>query len=257
MLLRNLSVLLLLVGASGMAGPQSAQAREVSVVIGFSLSPYVIPDEQRGMEFDIVKEALALEGHSMLAQYVPLGRVHKVMEMGRADAAFTQRVDTAASAYLSDVYIIYRNYAITLASRDIKIDKLEDLAGKSILAFQNASNYLGPAYKAVAQANPTYREEAKQISQPILLFLGRVDVVVADRNIFNWFSHDPEVTAKVDSSQAVRYHPLFPPTEYRVAFRDQELRDSFNRGLAKLRSSGEYGRIVARYSPLMVEEPKP
>lgn len=256
MLLRNLLVFLFLVGASVVAGGCPAQAREVSVVIGFSLSPYVIPGEQRGMEYDIVKEALALEGHTMLAQYVPLGRVPKVMEMGRADAAFTQRIDTAVGAYLSEVYIVYRNYAITLASRDIKIDRLEDLAGKSILAFQNASSYLGPAYKAVVQKNSTYREEAKQISQPILLFLGRVDVVVADRNIFNWFSHDPEVTAKVDTSQAIRYHAIFPPTEYRVAFRDQDLRDAFNRGLAKLRSSGEYGRIVARYSPLMVEEPK-
>ncbi|MBV5324952.1 MAG: hypothetical protein J0626_06615, partial [Rhodospirillaceae bacterium] len=79
---------------------------------------------------------------------------------------------------------------------------------------------------------------------------------IADRNIFNWFAHDPEVTAKVDTSQAVRYHAIFPPTEYRVAFRDQGLRDSFNRGLVKLRESGEYARIVARYSPLMVEENK-
>ena len=256
MFLRNLSAFLLLFGAFVVSEARLVQAREVSVVIGFSLSPYVIPDEQRGMEFDIAKEALALEGHSMLAQFVPLGRVSKVMEMGRADAAFTQRVDTAAGAYLSDVYIVYRNYAITLASRDIRIDRAEDMAGKSILAFQNAANYLGPTYKAMAKANPAYREEAKQIAQPLLLFLGRVDVVVADRNIFNWFSHDPEVTAKVDTSQAIRYHAIFPPTEYRVAFRDEALRDSFNRGLAKLRSSGEYARIVARYSPLMVEEPK-
>ena len=208
-------------------------------------------------EYDIVKEALAVEGHAMTAQYVPLGRVAKVMEAGRADAAMTQRVEAGLVAQYSDVYIVYRNYAITLASRDIRIDRLEDLAGKSILAFQNATIYLGPAYRAAVAGNPTYREEAKQVSQPVLLFLGRIDVVIADRNIFNWFAHDREVTSKVDATQAVRYHPIFVPTEYRMAFRDAGLRDSFNRGLAKLRESGEYARIVARYSPLMVEEKKP
>ena len=237
--------------------PRPALADEVSVVIGFSLPPYVIADENRGMEYDIVREALALEGHAMVPQYVPLGRVVKVMEAGRADAALTQRVETGLAANFSDVYIVYRNYAITLASRDLKIDRVEDLAGKSILAFQNATIYLGPAFKTVVAGNPTYREEAKQISQPILLFLGRIDVVVADRNIFSWFAHAPEVAGKVDTTQAVRYHPLFPPTEYRMAFRDAVLRDSFNRGLASLRESGEYARIVARYSPLMVEENKP
>ena len=231
--------------------PRPALADEVSVVIGFSLPPYVIADENRGMEYDIVREALALEGHAMVPQYVPLGRVVKVMEAGRADAALTQRVETGLAANFSDVYIVYRNYAITLASRDITIDRLGDLAGKSILAFQNATIYLGPAFKAAVAGNPAYREEAKQVVQPTLLFLGRIDVVIADRNIFSWFAHHSDVAGKVDVTQAVRYHPLFPPTEYRVAFRDPALRDSFNRGLASLRSSGEYARIVARYSPLM------
>lgn len=234
------------------AGP--AEAAEVSVVIGMSLAPYVIADEKRGMEYDIVKEALAVEGHAMVPQYVPFGRVVKVIEMERADAAMTQRVETGAATNFSDPYIAYRNYAITLASRNIRIERVEDLAGKSILAFQNAQIYLGPSYKAAITNNPTYREEAKQVSQPILLYLGRIDVVVADRNIFSWFSRTPEVSSKVDTSQPLRYHPLFAPTEYRMAFRDPGLRDSFNRGLAKLRESGEYARIVARYSPLMSEE---
>ena len=253
----KISAAILLAAALIVGGARPALADDVSVVIGFSLSPYVIADEQRGMEYDIVKAALALEGHTMVPQYVPLGRVSKVMEAGRADAAMTQRPEAGLTAQFSDIYITYRNYAITLASRHLKIDRVEDLAGKSILAFQNATIYLGPSYKASVTRNPFYREEARQVSQPVLLFLGRIDVVIADRNIFNWFAHDPEVTSKVDTTQAVEYHPLFPPTDYRMAFRDGALRDSFNRGLAALRASGEYARIVARYSPLLVEGGKP
>lgn len=256
MLSRNRSVVFLLVAVLIILDIRAAQARDVSVAIGFSLAPYVIQEEKRGMEYDIVKEALALEGHTMVPQYVPLGRVAKLVEAGRADAAMTQRMELGIAAHYSDVYITYRNFAITRASRKIKIDRVEDLSGKSILAFQNATVNLGPAFKNAVDGNPTYREEPKQITQPVLLFLGRVDVVIADRNIFNWFAHDPEVTAKVDTSQPVRYHAIFPPTDYRMAFSDSELRDSFNRGLAKLRQSGEYARIEKRYSPLMIEEPK-
>ncbi|MBI3444586.1 MAG: transporter substrate-binding domain-containing protein [Magnetospirillum sp.] len=234
--------------------PGYLAARDVQVGIGLSISPYVIPDELRGMEYDIAKEALALEGHEMKPVFMPLGRVMKSLERGHVDAALTQRPDQGGKLAFSQVYITYRNYAITLASRNIKVERFDDLSGKSVLAFQNATHYLGPEFKKVADGNPHYREEATQVVQPLLLFLGRVDVVIADRNIFGWFSGLPEVKAKVDTTQAIRYHAIFPPTDYRMAFADPALRDSFDHGLAKLRASGEYTRILARYSPLMTEE---
>ena len=230
-----------------------AQAREVSVAVGFSIPPYVIPEERRGMEYDIVKEALASEGIEMVPHFIPLGRVIKEIEAGQVDAALTQRIESGLKAQFSDVYITYRNYAITLASRDIAIAGIEDLRNKSVVAFQNATLYLGPQFQEMAKANPEYREETRQVVQPLLLYLGRVDVVIADRNIFSWFSRLPEVVGKTDTTQPLRFHPLFPPTEYRVAFRDAGLRDAFNRGLAALRRSGGYDRITRSYSSLMVE----
>lgn len=229
-------------------------ARDVNVAIGLSLSPYVIPDELRGMEYDIAKEALALEGHVLLPHFVPLVRVAKEIEAGQTDAALTQKMDSGIGGYYSDVYITYQNFAITLASHNLKIDRLSDLAGKSIIAFQRAAMVLGPEFKASVSNNPKYREEAKQIVQPTMLFHGRTDVVIADRNIFAWFTRFPEVSAKSDTTQPLRFHPLFPPTDYRVAFRESNLRDDFNRGLAKLKASGEYGRITQRYNPLMAGE---
>ncbi|WP_152619789.1 substrate-binding periplasmic protein [Paramagnetospirillum magnetotacticum] len=228
-------------------------AREVTVGVGLSLSPYVIPEQLRGMEYDIAKGALALEGHEMKPVFLPLGRVAKALDGGQMDAAMTQRPGTLAGLVYSEVYITYRNYAITLASRALSIERLEDLAGKSVLAFQRATAYLGPEFKAVADANPSYREESNQVIQPLLLYKGRVDVVVADRNIFDWFANQPEVRDKVDTGQKVVYHPLFPPTDYRMAFRDPTLRDAFNHGLARLKAEGEYDRIVARYSKAAVK----
>jgi polar amino acid transport system substrate-binding protein len=235
--------------------PLSVHTAEIDMAVGRSLPPYVIVEEWRGLEYDIVKEALALEGHTLKPRFMALARVYKELNSGLADAAMTMRPDTGATnLHFSDSHVTYRNYAISLAKRDLKIASIEDLAGKSIVAFQNANLYLGPAYKVAIENNPRYREEAKQAVQPTLLFLERIDVVVADHNIFGWFAGDPEVKAKVDTKQPVRFHAIFPPTDYHVAFRRRDLRDDFNRGLKKLRDGGGYDRIVAQYSGFLKEE---
>ncbi|MCR6629747.1 MAG: transporter substrate-binding domain-containing protein [Magnetospirillum sp.] len=240
--------------ALALLAPWPALADEVMVAIGRSLPPYVIVDEWRGMEYEIVRDALALEGHTLKPKFMAFARVSREMESGLVDAAMTMRPESGVKAHYSDSHVAYRNYAITLAKNNLAINRIEDLAGKSVVAFQNASLYLGPTYKALMDANPHYREEARQMVQPTLLFLDRVDAVIADCFIFGWFANDPEVKAKADTSQALRFHPIFPPTEYRVAFRDARLRDGFNRGLKKLRDSGAYDRIVQRYSPYLKVE---
>lgn len=240
--------------AMALLAPLPAPAAEVVMAVGRSLPPYVIVDEWRGLEYDVVREALALEGHTLTPKFVSFARVVRELETGLVDAAMTMRPDSGVKAHYSDSHVTYRNMAITLASRDITIKRVEDLAGKSVLAFQNATLYLGPTFKAVVEANSAYREEARQMAQPAQLFLGRVDVVVADRFIFGWFANEPEVRAKADTGQTLRFHPIFPATDYHVAFRDPALRDSFNRGLRKLRDNGTYGRIVDRYSVYLKEE---
>ncbi|MBC7950927.1 MAG: transporter substrate-binding domain-containing protein [Rhodospirillaceae bacterium] len=234
--------------------PLAANAAEVTIAVGRSLPPYVIVDEWRGLEYDVVREALALEGHTLKPRYMAIARVMKELDTGLVDAAMTMQPSSGVKAFYSDSHITYRNYAITLAKHNFTIKRPEDLAGKSVIAFQKATVILGPAFKAAVESNPRYREEVKQVVQPTLLFLDRVDVVVSERSIFGWFANEDEVKSKVDTTQAVRFHPIFPPTDYYVAFRDEALRDSFNRGLKKLRASGMYGKIIERYSGFLKED---
>lgn len=234
--------------------PFSGRAAEVTLAVGRDLPPYVIVEEWRGLELDIVRQALAQEGHTVKPKFMAFARVPKELGAGLVDAAMTMRPDSGVPASYSDSHITYRNVVLTLASRTLHIGRPSDLAGKSVLAFQGASHYLGPEFRAMAEGNPAYREDARQAMQPLLLYLGRVDAVVSDQFIFGWFTRDPEVVGRVDAGQALRVHSIFPPTDYSVAFRDVALRDSFNRGLKKLRETGEYGRIVERYSSYLKVE---
>ncbi len=234
---------LLLLAPFGRAG----ELQPLRVAIGLSLPPYVIADEQRGMEYDIVREALADAGYELIPVFVDFGEVPGAIAAGTADAAMTVTPATIPDTPLSAVHIVYRNAAITLASRDLRLADLGALSGRSVLAFQKATDYLPPEFAAAVAGNPGYRETAEQYRQPLELFLGEVDVVVADINIFNWFRNDPRVAAQADSTQAITVHDLFPPTPYHVAFRDEAARDAFDAALARLRQSGRYDAIVSSY----------
>lgn len=227
--------------------PLPAAAREVSVAVGLSLPPYVLEAEQRGMELDIVREVLALKGHTLRPVFLPFARVVTEMARGGVDAAITINPESGVEACYSDSHIVYRNYAMTLADSGLKIASIGDLADKSVISFQNSRAYLGPEFKAAVDGNPQFREEAVQATQAVLLYSRRIQVVVADKNIFNWYSQSPEVKAKVDTSQPVAYHEIFPPTRYMVAFRDRGMCDEFNQALKALKASGAYAAIVARY----------
>lgn len=243
---RRLSLLpLLLIGLGAGAAP-AARAAEVRVLIGNSLPPYIIERENRGVEYDIVKEALALRGHQMVPHYVPFARIPVELERGTGDAALTVNADSGLRVCFSDVHILYRNYAISLASRGLRIEAMDDLRGKTIRAFQNARLYLGPDFSAVTADNPGYAETANQQTQNAMLFAGRVDVVVGDINIFNWFNRTLPDTP--ETRQPVALHPLFEAAQYRVGFRDPALCADFNEGLRQLRASGRYDAIVASYT---------
>jgi len=237
-----------------MAVTGTTHAADVQMAVGRSLPPYVIINEWRGLEYDIVREALAAEGHTLVPHFTTFARVMREMATGLADAAMTMRADSGINACYSDSHITYRNYAITLASQNLNIQSVQDLAKYSVVGFQNATTFLGLDFRTMAALNPQYREEAQQFLQPVALFSERVDVVVADRNIFAWYAAQPEVKARVPITAAVRFHPIFPPTDYQVAFRDPQICADFNRGLKKIRQNGLYDKIMSRYKGFLNEE---
>jgi len=223
----------------------AANAKDLVVGVPRSVPPYVIPETWGGIEYEVVRQALAMSGHRIVPKLTVLARVPKEMAMGDIDAGLTIRPETGVDACYSDPHVTYRNYVITLESSKLTIDSLADLSDKSAVAFQNAHIYLGEDYARAVGKSSAYREEANQVVQALLLYSGRIQAVVADYNIFRWYA--AEVRGKVDVTQKLHLHPVFPPTEYHVAFRDPAICAQFNTNLAKLKASGEHDRIVSHY----------
>lgn len=223
----------------------TAHAASVNMAIGLALPPYIISEENRGMEYDIVKTALAKIGYELQPSYFPFARIIISMKEKLVDGVMTVNEQSGLTdVYYTDSHITYQNVAITLKKDAVSIPNVQALGEHSIAAFQNAVLYLGDDFKKMAENNNAYREFADQDNQVALLFHGRYKVYVGDINIFNFYKNQ---LSGVDTSAELVVHEIFPKTHYKIAFHDQNLRDKFNASMREIRESGEYDRIIQGY----------
>jgi polar amino acid transport system substrate-binding protein len=224
----------------------SAQTR-LTAAVGMALSPYVLKDATSGLEIDIVRQALQNENYTLKFDLVPLARVPMALKDKSVDCALTlTEASGLTGVFYSQSHITYQNVAVSLKSKGLKIASIADLTPLRVVCFQNGPQYLGKDFAAMVKAKngKGYSEIADQESQVKLLFLNRADVVVMDVNIFKYFR---QAIKDTDVSAEVTYATIFPPTHMKVAFTSEEVRDKFNEGLAKLKSSGKYASIVKTY----------
>ncbi len=227
-----------------------AQAREIKVVFSSYTPPYVFQnnsDGRPGILVEIVQQALSGTGHTVNPVFLPLGRGFKLLEEKKVDVISISKRKLNLKAHYSDFSIVYHNYAIGLADRQMAIERTADLKGKSIIAFQKADIYLGDAFNEAVTGNPNYVEMANQENQVHMLLKGRTDIAVMDRSIFEFYRNKLVSEGLVSREIKPRFYDLFEPSRYRAAFADKALRDQFNRGLKRLHDSGEYQAIYDKY----------
>lgn len=236
--------------------PAVVFARTVKVGIGFSLPPYVIRESDSGLESDIVREALRRAGHDVQFVYLPNLRLPVAFDKGDVDCVVANKAydlsrDSDRAVYQSMTTINYRNYAITLKRSDHSIESISDLAGKQVLAFNNAIKYLGAEFADMARGNKCYSEVADQSLQGRLLLSGRVQVVISDKRIFRWWCDrldKQDVGATLDLAAPLEYHPIFPLAPRAVNFGEETLRDAFDKALETMRQGGKLEAIMNDYS---------
>lgn len=223
-----------------------AQGRELKIIFSQYTPPYVLEDG-RGIVVDIVREALRGGGHTIAPVYVPMGRGFELFAENRVDGTAIIRENSGLHANYSDDFMRYHNCAVTLKSRQIKLKSLDDLKGKTVIAFQNANKYLGESFGRVVANDPSYKEIANQETQTLMLLLGRIDVAIMDESIFRFYRNKLIKEGKVSPSTEYEVFYLFPPTPYKTAFIDASVRDIFNRELTAMRRDGRYQAVYRKY----------
>lgn len=224
----------------------TGNAEKFNVVVGFAKPPYVIQENNSGFELELVGHVIKAMGKSPYFVFVPFGRSPNMLERNDVDSIMTINANMITdTSYLSDVYIIYQNVAISLKKNHKVINDIEGLSKVSVAAFQMATTILGSHYASAVADSPFYIEVANQKRQTKLLFEDKVESVVMDVNIFNALS--PLVGGESDHSD-VDVHYIFPKSPYHMAFKDKANIAKFNKALQEFKSSQAYSDLIDKYN---------
>jgi polar amino acid transport system substrate-binding protein len=215
--------------------------------------PFSFRDAQgnaAGIEIDVVTEALRRAGHDVTFHETPNVRLLPFRDGDGVDLAVSVRGADGGGAYFSDEFITFENVAISRRDKHIVLRSIADLDRHSFAIWQNGWRDLGPAFEARYRPDasgrfpPNYYQPTNQQAQNKMFWLGRVDVIVVDKQIFEWYRK--QLSTEFNTQVALDYHAIFPAnTGFKVAFRDRALRDAFNRALHSMRKDHSYARIVA------------
>ncbi|MCW3170952.1 substrate-binding periplasmic protein [Shewanella subflava] len=217
----------------------------INIASADSRPPYILPEDRSGLELDIIRSAFADQGIEVNFQFSSRNRQMLHFEQHKVDAIITVNQYSGVSGFFSDNYISYQNVAISLAKDDLRIKNIDDLVGLSVVAFLNANNVLGDAFHQMTKKNLSYLEVSPQQKQNKMLYLQRVDVVIADKNVFQYLN--TLIARDVDVSENLHYHMIFPASDYFASFHDEKLKNSFNQGLKNIRNNGVYQQLQQKY----------
>ncbi|WDE10143.1 substrate-binding periplasmic protein [Thalassomonas haliotis] len=217
----------------------------VELITGLSKPPFIIQEQNSGLQLDIIKAAFLTQRISPQFIHMPLGRNISGFQRWNVDGIITVPANfKAEGAYISKPYITYQNVAVSLASLGLSLNVIEDLTGKNIVAFQNAKKYLGDRYGDAIAYSLNYREVALQLEQIELLYTGKTEVIILDINIFKYFLHNHRSGKYL---QPVDVHYIFKERFYSAGFKSQQIRDKFDSGIDKIKENGTYQLILDNY----------
>ncbi|MFT5835822.1 MAG: signal transduction histidine kinase [Sulfurimonas sp.] len=220
-------------------------AAEIIVGFGYAKPPFVFAlskedtQEHRGIELQIMAEALAYRNHSMKVNYIPNNELVHNLQDGIIDAAATVSEEGKEGIYYSDEFIYYLNYAVTQPDDIKRISAIEELKGRKVLAWMDAHKDLDSTYQKIIAQMTLYKELASQEDQVLLFLQKNVDTLIIDWHIFSYLARKHGY----DPTKYHQYNIFGGKTGYKVGFRDSKIRDDFNEGLAYLKSSGRYKEI--------------
>jgi len=226
-----------------MLTPLNVYCAEVVMVFGKSLEPYIIEESNSGVELSIIKEALAMEGHELVPVYTQLSRVELMFDEDKVDAShrYIKERKQKSSIFYGNVTLEYHDVFFTLHERNIVIERPSDLKDYTLLSFQDAKKH----YPRWLPESYKHSQTPSQINQVKLLQLGLVDIVLSDKNIFNYNSELYKLSLE-GVLKGMRMHIFTSPYKYNPVFKSKKIAQAFNAGLAKLKKSGRYKEIISK-----------
>ncbi len=225
-------------------------AKELVVGVG-KFEPFFIEKGETGVFIDIAKAAFdLLPQHHVKFVFMSNERIRIELDEGNIDAGCNIFKESNVKAFLSVPLFRYTDVAVSFKKKNLSINSVAELAGKSIAAYQGATDLLGMDFRLMAEANRSYSEHSKPFVTTNLLVNGSKDVRIGDIFIFlydiNRPLHKREFTADDFS-----VHYLWPDVYSHVGFREKSIRDEFDQAVKQLQENGVIDAIYHRYEDVL------
>ncbi|MCW5626943.1 MAG: transporter substrate-binding domain-containing protein [Burkholderiales bacterium] len=223
--------------------------RTAALSVGFiaDFEPFVM--EQTGILVDLMREALRRMGRELHKLDFPRSRLNQDplasfpgLHMFVGTPPVHQPIYHYAPIYAFD------NVAASLTDRKLDIRRLEDLAGKSIVAFNQASFFLKVPFRTfhdrILRNSSSYLEVDRMESVVAMLLNRRAQVILLDRTFLRYYARKlghPDLAG-------ITVHELFPEKNiiYAVS-RHRDLIVGVRRSLRDMEKNGWVASMLKTY----------
>lgn len=222
----------------------SAAAGEIVVGTNAEFMPFEFTDDDNavvGYDIDIINAVARASGLTIRINNQAFDTLIGGLESGQLDAAISGMTITEARSKVIDFSEPYYNAAQVIVVRDETkgLEKIGDIKDK-VVGVQLGTTGAGMAEEVMGGDNPDLKQFRKYNDVFTELHLGRIDAVVVDL---------PVAEAYVKARQGIRISsPPMSEEQYGIAVRKgSALLGQINAGLKKIRESGEFDRITAKW----------
>lgn len=203
-----------------------------------------------GRDADLVSATLYECGYRTEFIIQPFGRhMLSYRQSDVVDAVMTVPLSSKLPGHPTSAYVWYQNGAYYDTGRIPAINSVNDLEGLDIVTFHDGIRILG--LTDMVDDLGEIHEKADQTIHSDLLFLGRVDVILADGLIVAEVNERIRQSGKLPDHMVreseFRFAPIFDPTPYKMVFREAALAQSFDECFDRLYRDGTITRILDQY----------
>ena len=226
----------------------SSENKIINAVLGQNKPPFTFGiSTHKGIESDVLRDIFNNMGYSLHITQKEKSYMKTILDNENKFDLVATIAPTNKKLFYSDNFTSYDNYVVTRKEDHLKINSIEDLQTIRFVVWHGAYNELDDKfYKLFNKINGisrySYNETLFQIDDLKMFFSKKVDAIIIDKKIFNWYKMNIKDTGDYT------FHNIFKhKNRYPVAFRSKELRNKFNKELKKYIKAGKYKEIVKFY----------
>lgn len=223
--------------------------QDLKIGIG-NFAPFLKEKDHQGLFLELTEEIFKqLPSYNVQFIYMSNNRLlHEINSGQRIDVACNIFSNSSAKAFLSSPVFRYTDVAVSKNPAKLKVNRISDLQGYSIAAYQGAKEMLGDDFKAMALANPNYSEYSHPNETTYLMVAGEKDIRIGDIHIFLHDLADKRyISEDKIAAKDFTIHRLWPDVYSHMAFKDEMLRDSVNNVIKELTADGTIEAIYRKH----------